>query len=64
MNLYLCRGDFAMGDDMELSKIYPGNLGHDVFVIKENLYLGAFLSSSLKIAMISYRLVFIVPSVM
>jgi hypothetical protein len=30
-------GGFAMGDDMELSKIYPGNLGHDVFVIKENL---------------------------
>jgi hypothetical protein len=25
-----------MGDDMELSKIYPGKLGHDVFVIKEN----------------------------
>jgi hypothetical protein len=42
-----------MGDDMELSKIYPGKLGHDVFVIKENFYLGVS-SSSLKIAMISY----------
>jgi hypothetical protein len=31
-----------MGDDMELGKIYPRKLGHDVFVIKENFYLGVF----------------------
>ena len=35
-------GDFALGDDMELSKVSPGKLGHDVFVIKENFYLGVF----------------------
>lgn len=53
-----------MGDDMELSKIDPGKSGHDVFVIKENFYLGLLSKFLLKIAMISYLLVFIVPSVM
>jgi hypothetical protein len=63
MNLYLCPGDFAMGDDMELSKIYPGNWVM-MFLLLKKISISELSQFLLKIAMISYRLVFIVPSVM
>jgi hypothetical protein len=44
-----------MGDDMELSKIYPGNLVMMFLLLKKISISERFLSSSLKIAMISYR---------
>lgn len=61
---FIPRRDFALAADMEFGKIDTRNLSTDAFVIKENFYLCLLSRSSLKIAMISYLLVFIVPSIM
>ncbi len=55
--------DFAMGLNMKLGKVHARQLGYDTGVVKKYFNSVRLRNSSLKIAIISYLLVFIVPSV-
>lgn len=55
--------DFAMGLNMKLGKVHARQLGYDTGVVKKYFISVRLRNSSLKIAIISYLLVFIVPSV-
>lgn len=61
---FMPRRDFAVSLNMELGKIHTCQLGYDTRVVKNISISVRLRNSSLKIAIISYLLVFIVPSVM
>ncbi len=52
--------DFAMGLNMKLGKVHARQLGYDTGVVKNISISVRLRNSSLKIAIISYLLVFIV----